>query len=294
MIYSLDKKFEVVRTIVSNKTNDVMVAKAKTNNDPQFYTLVQIKDKSCQARLLKIISQNHMGNFISDFVEIMAFESSVILIFKYITESKLFYYKSLYWRNFSDRLKVAKNLLAELMSSRMPVEILYFMLDENNLNLTADGSVFFNYFLNFDILPETVNMQDIINRAAEVVLRILTEDIKIKYFETDLLRVKVLRKSFSSFADIYSDLKNIPDKEETGSYLFKKLKRWNKRYKARVLSITKAVILAVIIGASLFYTFTQWDSRKAVPVQATETAVYDGLNKIGTITLQPDEASNTK
>lgn len=285
MIYSLDKKFEIVRTVISNKTNDILVAKNLEKVDQEFYTMVRIKDKKCQSRLLKILSKNSIEHLESDFVEIMAFESSIILIFKYFTESRLFYYKSLYWRNYPDRLKVAKNLLAELMSSRMPVEILYFMLDEDNLNLTSDGLIFFNYFLNFDAMPETITMQDIVNRAAETVLRILTEDINTNYHETDLLRVKVYRKSFSSFAEVYSDIKNIPEKPESSTHFFRKLKRWNKQYKQRTVTIVKIAVIVAIICASLVYTYSEWQNRRAVPVQAEETPVYDGLNKIGTVTL---------
>lgn len=285
MIHTLEKSYEIIRTVFSNNKYSVNVCKKANSDAKVFYTALILRDKQLQSRVLQLIPEHDLKSNLNDICEIIAADSELILLFKYNTESPLFYYNSLYWKRFSDRLNVARNLLAELMSNNLPQEMLLFLLEDYNINLTSDGNIYFNYFMDLNLLPTSVSEQDVVNKAAEVVLRILTENNSIHLSEINLFTVKVQRKSYTSFAAIYSDLKLIPDTSENGSFFIYKYKRLYKKYKSKVVFGLKLAFLILAVCVSLFYAYNQWHAR-SLASNAEETQQYDGLTKIGTVILE--------
>jgi hypothetical protein len=290
MIQTPVKSYEEIRTVLSNETNEVLVCRSMTRDDSGFYTVVRLKDRALHTRLLKVFSGNFSGFSMNDFFELTTVDSQLALIFPYNKENRLFYYQPLYCRHFSDRLNIAKNLLAELISTPLPVEILFFLLEEYNLNLRRDGRVYFNFFLDFQLLPDELDMQYIINKAAEILLRILTNSKNSISHEAELFRVKVQRKSFASFGAIYADLKRISPDAEINTSLPDKIKRTYSNKKKYILSAVKTGILVLLIGASVLYSISELRSRSAVSALSSSEVkpAYKGLEKIGSVNLPED------
>ncbi len=295
MIQTLDKSFEEVRTVLRNDINEVSVCRSLSANDSGYYTVIRLKDRTAQARLLKIFSSNSGYSSAYGFVEASAIESGIAIVFRYNKESSLFYYRKLYCRDFSARLNAAKNLLAELMCSPLPVEMLYLLLEKRNLNLCPDGRVYFNYFMDFGLLPAKIGMQDIVNKAAETIFEFLAHGLKLASGEAELFKVKVLRKSFGSFGEIYSDLKRISPDAETGPLVSGRIKSLYDNQRPRILSAAKTAVVILVIAASILYSITEWRNRSIAAAQDMSGArpAYRGLEKIGTVMLAEGTGSDT-
>jgi len=293
MIQALDKTFKEVRTVFSTDNYSVLVCRDLSEKGLNYYTILHLKNRELQKRYLKMFSQQPMKSSATDFVDIVTVGSELAVIFNYYKENPLFYYQSLYCRQFEDRLDVAKDLLAELMASSLPLEIQYFMLEDYNINITPDKQVYFNYFIDIDVLPDEISLQDIVNKAARTVWRIISEGLKTSATEMELFRLKTERQAFHSFIDIYSALKKIPADIELNLSMWDKISRFYHKRKSRIFFITKLVIMVVLVLLSLFYSIREWRSR-SIAASKTITEInseYKGLEKIGTVVLVPEESS---
>lgn len=292
MIQTPDKTYKEIRTVFDTDAYSVSVCRSLSKGDPRYYTILRLRDPKLQKRILNIFSQHPMHSSVDDFIDIATVESEVIVIFNYHKEKPYFYYQSLYCRQFADRLFAAKDLTAELMASSLPLEIKFFLLEECNINITADKQIYFNYFTKMDILPDNITLQDFVNKAAETILRILSEDLKALSREIQLFQLKVERKAFRSLADIYSDLKKIPVDSYTNSSLFGRIARFYHTKKLRIFFVSKVIIFAVLVAASMFYTITEWKSRSIIAASQNlpePSSKYQGIERIGTVELVPNE-----
>lgn len=286
MIQALNKQYEVVRTVSESDVNDVLVCKSLAGDDRKLYTLIRVRDRALRSRLLEIFSRDGIISWAGGFQEMAASESSLIIVFDYNNENRLFYYKTLYWKSFSDRLQAARNLLSELMSFSLPNELVFFMLEDENINLTADGRIYFNYFADLKSLPPNVSNEDVVCKAASLVYRILSDGLRTHPKELVLLKRKISRRAFNSFASVFMTLRDMPDRLEADVSMLDRAKKSILNRRAKITGFIKVSLLVLMLAASLFYTVTEIRTR-TVPVSAGDNVIekYNGLNKIGTVNL---------
>ncbi len=292
MLQTPDNSYKEIRTVLRGKANDVLVCRSMAGNRPGYRTVIIVKDRALHARLLEAFSGNAPDPSAEGLALLTAIDSQLALIFPYSGENRLFFFETLYCRNFSDRLNVAKNLLAELISTPLPAELLFLLLEDSNLNLRRDGRVYFNYFMDFSLLPEELDMGLIVDKAAEILSRILSNGKKAVSQEAKLFVMKVRRRSYTSLGAIYADLKNISPEAEIDASLPVKIKHSYASRKNFIVSAVRTVLLALLIGSSLLYSISEIRSRSAVAAQSMAEAkpAYRGMEKIGTLKLVEDYA----
>lgn len=291
MLQTPDNSYKEIRTVLRGEANDVLVCRSMSGR-LGYRTVIILKDRALHARLLEAFSGSAPDPSAEGLTVLTAIDSRLALIFPYSGENRLFFFEPLYCRNFPDRLNVAKNLLAELISTPLPPELLFFLLEDRNLNLRRDGRVYFNYFMDFSLLPEELDMGLIVGKAAEIIARLLSNGKKTVSQEAKLFVMKVRRGSFTSLGAIYADLKNISPDAETDASLPVKIKRSYASRKKFIASAVRTGLLALLIGASLLYSISEIRSRSAVAAQSMAEAkpAYRGMEKIGTLKLIEDYA----
>ncbi len=286
MIQASNKQYEVVRTVSESDVNDVLVCKSLSGNDNKLYTLIVVKDKALRSRFLEIFSCDGIESWSGGFHGAAASESNLILLFDYNHENRLFYYKTLYWKSFADRIQTARNLLSELMSFNLPDELIYFMLEDENINLTSDGRIYFNYFMDLKSLPQNISNEDVVVKAASLVYRMLSDGLHTHPKELVLLKRKLSRRAFNSFASIYMTLRDMPDKLDADVSMMDRARKSILSRREKIKSILKVSLFVLMLVASIYYTVNEIRTR-SVPAASGDNAVteYKGLYKIGTVIL---------
>lgn len=295
MIYALGCSLEIVRTVLRNATNDIYVCKEKSRQNGSLYTCIRIKKEEMQKEILNILAnQQELLNNV-DYVGSFVLEGTLNLLFLYHNERKLDAFLELYINSFELRCKVCKSLIGGCQTSGFPIEWIYLLLDSKNVNVNPDGSVYFNYFIDFECLYKVNELSNAsFNKLAESVFAILSKEYKHIYNiekypkELRLFHKKMTTDRFNSFNDFYKYLAVMPKeltREESLIYKLKKIYSLIKKLFDEYA--TRAAVIILVVAASVFCIkdIINRDKKAAVfnEVSAAKAEPYKGVYDIGTV-----------
>lgn len=306
MIYALGYALEQVRTVLKNDTNDIYIYKKREEGINTFYTCVCIKNDEIKKKVLLTLSSypNIAKNM--DYVGQFILQGHLNLLFLYHEERKIASYIEVCGGSFEQSYKICMNLVRECQASHFPTNWLLMLLQQENINVTEGGEVYFNYFLDFDRFLHAAYLKETgFDQLAYTIFEILSRPYwrihKLSKYpkELRLLNNKMNHQGFNSYADFYEYLKLLPEKLESEQgviyklkLIFSKVRRGIKKY-APIVMMGGIICIAVIY--SLFQIHTRNELREANKAVEEEMQTYKKMYCIGTVEIQKvDEVEESK
>lgn len=295
MIYGLGFSLEIVRIVLENEMNIIYVCKDKSSQSGLFYTCITIKEKQIQKEVLNFLIRQEEIKRSTDYIGNFVFEESLNLLFLYRKEKRLETYIEMYADSFEKRCYLCKRLVGSAQATQFPIEWLYMILSSNNINVNADGSIYFNYFLDFASLYKLKEIKGAsFNKLAECLFIVLSKGYEKVYnpqkYPKDLrlFYKKMMMEGFDDFTEFYKYLNMMPrelEKEEGIGYWLKKTYVYFK--KQAVVHGGTAIILILIIVTGIFCIDGIIKKNKEVEAfnqaKASQIEPYKGLYDIGTV-----------
>ncbi len=285
---------EPVRTILSNEINDVVIYRS-LKWEGTFFTVVFIKERKTIEKVLELLSDSHsIGSKDGDLLSVYTLKDTLVLAFRYFQERIYSSYASIVMMETQSVFYAAKSFIERCMGSELPIELLWMTIQDENISIDKQNNVYFNYYLNFKKLPETMDKQQLVDKASYFVKRMFTQYYqkkakrgKIKFPKAVELFVRKQEKgSFSSLADVYEDILFIIKDEQEKQKGLRGL--WEK-FKAKTGindDVIKISIVIAVIAITVVYVYSESKSRgiPAFLYQQNEdvSGIYDGVNTIGT------------
>ena len=152
MFPALDMELEIVRTVLHTDVNDVYVCTDLKKNTGVFYTMVSVKGARYRKLVTEKLNTERLFFSNSDFVGSFVYEDRLNLVFRYYHENLLSLMGGVYLLEFTDCKKAAMNLIAAYAQCGADSEMGNLLLQDRNINISRDGEVQFNYFLDFSAL----------------------------------------------------------------------------------------------------------------------------------------------
>lgn len=203
---SPDLTLRCVREIVRGKVNDVFICEDAASRTKAFYTLWVIHDHVTAKNVLEIFE--HAGNRGKDsYVESFACENDFCIVFDYEKERPL---KSFYMGNLwslGDCEKVCMNLIMECITVKLPYPLLYLLLEQDRINIDKDRGIHLSFDLDLEKLDSSKDEGDCANVCASILIGLLEPKKKAKATSYAILEKKVPRACYSSFTELYKDVK---------------------------------------------------------------------------------------
>lgn len=250
MVYQSDKMtLNSVMKVFEGKVNDVEICENVVNGRSTYYTVLIIKDHYTVRKLLEVIEADPDGK--DCYVDLFADENGFYIVFDYVKERKLedfFMAGNLSLKNCED---ISLSLVVQCMASKLPYPLLELVIDQRQFQLMQDNTVALGYVIDLETLDKDCDEPRCAMRTALVIRDLLEVKLPKKNIGYKLLAKKIPRKSYTSFRELYMDIKLAAS---TGARrgLFWNVKNFFRTNDGRIFKIVLTIctilaILAIIV-----------------------------------------------
>lgn len=294
MFQALDMELEIVRTVLHTEVNDVYVCTDLKKNTGVFYTMVSVRGTRYRKLVSEKLNTERLFFSNSDFLGSFVYEDSLNLVFRYYSENLLSLMGGVYLADFTDCKKAVMNLISAYAQCGADSEMGLLLLQDRNINVTKDGEVHFNYFLDFSMLMEEEESD--LSILAEKVFGILELNYKGKYDSPEnypndlrLFYLKMRTTGFQSIGHLISSVRNMADKPVETKGFLPWLRRTFRRIKNFLFRNSMVTFLTILVIVTLIYAVTQIYSRWIYRRAYEENISYYGIEHIGDVYLGNEE-----
>jgi len=293
MISALNMELEIVRTVFRNDINEAGVYTDIKRDTGNYYTVVSIYSKSVAKDITGRMALKGLFSQNRDFIGSFTHRDALHLVFAYYPESRLMNKEAFYAPTFAKRKDIALSFLTALAETELRGDVGRLLITGENVNITPDGKVYLNYYLNFQgFIP--AEAEDAYHRdAADFAFGILTREYAAKYeqqvemypHELRLMYKKTQNKSFRSFSQIMAFVNSLPDKPAEQRFGMTRLLGVLEGLRNFVIKNPANLFLVVVVLITLGYLGYQLAVRAITSRDMKENTVYVGMQQIGEVYL---------
>lgn len=205
MVYeSQGMQLNTIRIVRKGTANDVYICRDDSSQAGSLYTLLVVRDHDIVRQLLNLFE--NQGNRTDAFLRSFSHNGDFCMVFPYKAERPM---RSFYN---GDKFPLSKceaicsNLVTACMTEGVPYPVLYLMLQQEQIHLAKDDSVFFSYQIGLEDLDITVGEKECVVQCARILTELLMPKAYQKAVSYTLLKKKVEKKSYNYFMELYKDL----------------------------------------------------------------------------------------
>lgn len=217
MIYQVDQmKLAVISEKFRGKINDVLVLQDLHSPMGTRYIALVLHDSEYRKKALNILYGADSGNYRRPFIKQFFYNEQMITLFPYREERKLLSFGPGQMENIYSLEEVAHNLVVECISSQIPYPFMYLMLEEKNVHINRDNSIYFVMGMDLSKLDEKKGETHCVNSCAKLLLELLEASGKssAKSASYELIRKKMLRHAYTAFPELYYDIQLTASEKE--------------------------------------------------------------------------------
>ena len=281
MINVLNKTLEEVRPVVKNSANEVTICRDIYTNE--MFVVIKIIDRRLIKRILGLLYAPDGSSFLPDdmFVGNSVNKEEVLLVFRYLPERKLFSYLKSESCSAADTIETVKDLIISYFAFKVAPPIIGLLIDENNINVRPDGSIYFGTILDFENINFELKEADCSKKMIDIINKMLlefniTENGQYANTKSIMLFLKKYRNNtYSSLVEVYNDFKLDDAKSQLRANWFRKMFDKEKLFKfgKRILIIT---------AICMIYIFIRWLLEKSTLMIGFKN---NNLDLIGTVNM---------
>lgn len=294
MFQALDMELEIVRTVLHTDINDVYVCTDLKKNTGVFYTMVSVRGARYRKKVTEKLNTERLFFSNSDFIGSFTYESRLNLVFRYYHENLLSLMGGVYLTEFTDCKRAALNLIAAYAQCGADSEMGCMLLQDRNTNITKDGEISFNYFLDFSVKMSEEETD--LKLLAEKVFGILELNYKGKYdvpehYPDDLrlFYLKMKTTGFQSVGHLISAVRGMADKPVETRGIFPWLRKRFYMVKNFLFRNSMVTFLTILVLVTIIYAAGQIYSRFVYRKAYNENISYSGIEQIGDVYLGNEE-----
>ncbi|MCI6630137.1 MAG: hypothetical protein MSH20_04965 [Lachnospiraceae bacterium] len=251
MIYESPKmRLKCIQVVKKGPVNDIMICQDIDVPGSSLYTLLAVKKHKTARKFLEIIEKAERQDQ-EYLVDCFSLRGDFFIAFPYKQERPLksFYNGSAY--KLAECEDICINVILTCISSGLPYPLLYLILEQRQLNLARDHSVYLGYELDLEQLDPDKTERDCTVQCARVLMELLEPKASQKAVSYQLLQKKTAKRSYQKFTELYKDIRiaSAPKKKKGIRAM---LKRWFARNRDRLFGILLwicALLILVVIAS---------------------------------------------
>ncbi len=203
---SQKSSYTVVSTLFSGEANCCYVARLSDDMDGRSFTIIAVRDHDAIRTLMEAESKIHnIAN--SQLVDAFSYGNDYVLVFPYRQERPLRSFFVGDVLSLPEVEEIGTNLLLACMTASLPFPMLYLLLDQGQINLAKDGGIFFSYVIDIKEMDIRKTERDCTVKCAQILQAILATKENEKNISYELISRKSDNNSYSSFTELYRDLR---------------------------------------------------------------------------------------
>ncbi len=206
MIYRSERMvLRNVMDVFQGKVNDVMICEEISGTGGSYFTLVAVKDHETVKKLLRIMKQSERS--MDCCVEKFNRDNCFYMVFPYIKERKLEDFYMAKMLPLATCEEICLNVLLQCMASDLPYPLLELVIKQRQLHLLKDNNILLGYCMDLSELKEDCEEKDCVLQCAICIQELLQEKHTKKNVSYQLLQKKIPKQSYSSFRELYTDIR---------------------------------------------------------------------------------------
>lgn len=296
MFPALDMELEIVRTVLHTEVNDVFVCKDLKKNTGVFYTMISVRGARYRKLVTEKLNTERLFFQNNDFVGSFVYENRLNLVFRYYHENLLSLMGAVYLAEFTDCKRAALNLIAAYAQCGADSQMGNLLLQDRNINISKDGDIQLNYFLDLSILTSEEESKHDLKLLAEKVFAILELNYKGKYDSPEnypddlrLFYLKMKTTGFQSIGHLISSIRNMADKPAETKGVVPWIKKTFRKIKSFLFRNSIAAFLTILVIVTLIYAAGQLRNRWLYKKAYEQNVSYYGIEHIGDVYLGNEE-----
>ncbi|MBR6172926.1 MAG: hypothetical protein IKQ49_07100 [Eubacterium sp.] len=198
--------YTVVSTLFSGKANCCYVARLSEEMDGRSFTIIAVRDHDAIRTLMEAESTvATMKN--SQMIDAFSYGNDYVLVFPYRQERPLKTFFVGEALSLSEIEEIGTNLLLSCIMASLPYPVLYLLLEQGQINLAKDGSVFFSFVVDLKEMDLKRTERDCTVKCAQILRAMLATKEDERNISYELISRKTDNNSYSSFTELYRDLR---------------------------------------------------------------------------------------
>ena len=293
MISALNMELEIIRTVLRNDVNEISVCTDLKRDTGAHYVDIAIFTRDVTKEIAERMAVDGLFAQNGDFIGSFTYRDALHLVFNYHPESTLANKEALYASNFAARKQVALSFLTALAETDIRGDIGKLLIADRNVNITPDGKVYLNYFLDFGIFAATTEQETFYRDAALFAFGILAREYEVRYDEQmvmypnelRLMHKKIENRAFRSYSQIMAFIKTLSDKPKEQRFGLSRLLTAYENVRDILQKNPANVFLAAVVLITLGYLTYQVTVRIITEKTTKENTVYVAMQNIGEVYL---------
>ena len=198
--------YTVGSTLFSGEANCCYVARLSEEMDGRSFTIIAVRDHDAIRTLMEAESTvANMKN--SQMIDAFSYGNDYVLVFPYRQERPLKTFFVGEALSLSEIEEIGTNLLLSCIMASLPYPILYLLLEQGQINLAKDGSVFFSFVVDLKEMDLKRTERDCTVKCAQILRAMLATKEDERNISYELISRKTDNNSYSSFTELYRDLR---------------------------------------------------------------------------------------
>lgn len=238
------KQLSSISSCFLGRMNDIYICEEISEGGTEQYTLCMVKNHMLAKRLTEYFENGRRP----DDMEVFSFQGMYCIAFPYHQERKLKDFILTESVTPAVIKEICRKVVFECMSSKIPWQILYLILQNEYINMDKENRIYFTYQLNLESVKNKSETE-----CAALCARYLEQLLEhVKYTSWSgyqLLKMKNKRRQYRCFTDLYQDIYQGTGICKTGSFTGR-IREFLKKHGGTMLRMVK--VLCILVGIMAF------------------------------------------
>lgn len=278
MVYQSGKMtLSTVMKVFCGTVNDVEICENVKNGRSTYYTVWVIKNHETVKTLMDIFEASPKDG--RCYVDMFDSSRGFCVVFDYVKERKLtdfFMARDMPLKLCED---ICLNLVVQCMTSVLPYPLLELAIKQKQLQLLKDNGISISFVLDLEELDENCTESRCVMECSLIVRDMLEKKISRKNVGYKLLEKKIPRHSYTSFRELYKDIRLATSSFKKRS-LIGRIKAFFLMNSSTIFKILLVIsLILVVLTLIVFISRAVWGD---IPLLRL---FYNTFKKIGTESL---------
>ena len=241
----MSMRLHTVRKVAETASCDILVCENEDDPGLGYLTVIDVKDHKVIQRFLSIYEKANVPQEERNMIYFSA-EGKNRVVYPFVRERPL---KDFYMGrvlSVEECEEICRNLIMACMTCGLPAPVLYLVLTQGQVHLSADFSVYLSYMIDLTEIDESIGEADCVRVCAEILRDILEVKEKDKAQSYALLQKKTRRASYLTFTELYKDVE-IAGVRRRKRNIFALLRYWFEDNKDRLFKVLIVVVTLLLI-----------------------------------------------
>lgn len=253
MVYQSGKMIlNSVMEVFRGTVNDVEICEHLVNGRSTYYTVLIIKEHQTVKKLMNVMETGPRER--EYCVDMFNSSNGFCVVFDYVRERKLTDFYMARDISLEKCEDICLNLIVQCMTSGLPFPILELMIRQKQIQLRKDYSIALSYAIDLEELDETCTEAKCVMQCALAVRDILEKKVSSKNIGYKLLTKKIPKQSYSSFRELYKDIRLASSTAKKKGLLYR-IKAFGVRNNRKIYKVILLICTTVIAVAVLTLLF---------------------------------------